>query len=362
MWTGIPKLIVATVAISALLAGAAPAGAQQLDMTPMKLHLAGSAGIAYVTLIAAQSQGFLKKENLEVDYTTLPGSAAIAEALGANNVDVGVTSLATSVLATMKGVRQTMVAGLEQTFTDATGRSWDATMIVVRPNEGIKKISDFKGKRIAINDIGSVYNFMLRAQLLKEGLDPDKDLTILPLPFPQMAGALLQKEVDVIVVSIDGYYQAKLRAPVEVIGTHSTLEGVQVSLTSNVGVSNKLLQSKPDVVVRFLRALLQARLWLNEAVKTKPEEVKAMIAKEMNYSPDRVTQFYETRAGWYGRELEYVNLMDTPVQLIERNIEILKAAKLAKPDASSDYAVYVDIKPLMRAYSTLGLNWDPAKH
>ncbi len=76
-----------------------------------------------------------------------------------------------------------------------------------------------------------------------------------------------------------------------------------------------------------------------------------MIAKEMNYSPLIGSHSStKTRAGWYGRELQYVNPDGHAGQLIQRNIEILKTAKLAKPDVSTGYAVYVDIKPLMPRY------------
>lgn len=348
--------------VVALMAVAGPAAAQVPDTTPVKIRFGYVTGIAFPTFIVAEDRGYFAKEHLTVEKTYLPGSGAVSEALAAGNLDMGNTAPSSSILATVKGGKTIMVSGYEYTFTDKTGKSWEAVYLVVRKGEGIKTLTDLKGKRVAINDIGSYYNYLLREQLLANRIDPEREVTIIPVPFGQMAGALVQKQVDAMIAVTDGYHQAQQRAAVEIIGSHTSLERLDVGLSSAVGVNNEFLRKNPGVVVRFLRAFLQARLWMAEAAAKNEPELVNLIAKSMKYAPERAKAFYETRGGYYGRELESVNLLDIPVRLVNRQFEVLKAAGLLKPDTPADYNAVVDIRLLKQAYETLGLKWDETKH
>jgi NitT/TauT family transport system substrate-binding protein len=327
-----------------------------------KIRFGNVMGIAYPTLIVAQEKGFFKKENLEVEQVTVAGSGAVAEALASNNIEMGNTPPTTAVLATARGAKIKLLSGFEYTFTDKSGRQWESTFIAVRGGEGIKTLKDLRGKRVAVNDLGSTYNYMLRDQFKRLGIDVRKDVTIVPIPFGQMAGALIQKQVDAVVAISDAVYQARQRIPVEIIGTHTSLEGTDISLTSAIGASNDFLKKDPDAVVRFLRAMLQARQWMDKAAAANDPELSELIARSMKYSPDRAKVFYETRGGYYGKDLAFVNELDIPERLIKRQVEILKSAELLNADKQYDYAEFVDIGHLHKAYESLGMKWDASKH
>lgn len=346
------------VAASAMSQSSAPV----LDAKPAHIRFGYITGIAFPTFIVAEDRGYFKGENLSIEKSFLNGSGAVSEALAAGNIDMGNSAPASTVLATSKGGRTVAVSGYEYTFTDKSGKPWEAVYVVVRSGEGIRSLNDLRGKRVAVNDYGSVYNYLLRWRFLASGFKPDSDLTILAMPFAQMAGALVQKQVDAIVAVADGYQQAKQRVPVEVIGTHTSLEGLDVGLSSVIAVSNEFLRNNPDVVVRFLRAMLKARLYMTEAVAKNDVQLMDIIAKNMKYSPERAKAFWETRGGYYGKELEFVNLLDIPKRLVARQFEVLKSVNLLKPDVPTTYENVVDIRPLRRAYETLGLKWDESKH
>ena len=340
----------------------AMAQSKNLDMTPATIRFGYITGIAFPTFIVAEERGYFRKENLTVEKFLLAGSGPVSEGLAAGNLDMGNTTPLSSVLATAKGAKTVMVSGYEYTFVDKAGHTWEAVYAVVRSGEGIKTISDMRGKRIAINDIGSAYTYMMREQLLAAGLNPEKDVNLVFIPFGQMAGALVQKQVDVILGSPDAYLLAQERAKVEVIGTHTTLERVDIGLSAAIGVNSDYLRKNPDAVTRFLRAFLQARMWMNEQMSKNDKEVLEIVAKSMKYTPQRAAGFWCTRGGYYGKELPFVNVLDIPRRLIVRQLEILKASSMLKPDTKTDYSAYVDIRPLRRAYETLGARWDDAKH
>jgi ABC-type nitrate/sulfonate/bicarbonate transport system substrate-binding protein len=340
-----------------------PATAQPaLDMTPAKVRFGYITGPAFPTYIIAEELGYFRKQNLTIEKTFLNGAGAVSEALAAGNIDIGNTAPMASVLASAKGAKTLMVSGYEPSFTDKAGTPWEGVYVVVRSGEGIKTLQDLRGKRIAVNDIGSNWYFLLRAFYIRNNMNPDKDVSIVPVPFAQMAGALIQKQVDAVIATVDGYAQAKERIGVDLIGTHSSLENIDVALSSAVAVNTEYLRKNPDVVVRFLRAFIEARLWINNAVAKKDPAYMAAVAKSMKYTPQRADFFLKTRGGGYGKELVFVNLLDLPKRLIDRQLELLRLGGAIKPDAKVAYEETVDIRPLQRAYQTLGLKWDESKH
>lgn len=353
-----------TCRVLCILAFAVLAGTQPVEATepPTKIRFGNTAGIAFPTIIIAEEKGLLKKENLELETVSVAGSGAIAEALASNNIDIGNAAPTTAILAMAKGAKMKLVSAFEYTFVDKSGHQWEATLVAVRQGEGIKTLKDLRGKRIAVNDIGSIYTYMLRDQFKQLGMDPKKDLVLVPIPFNQMAGALIQKQVDAAVAISDAIYQMRERIPVDIIGSHTSLEGSDISLTSTIGVSAELLSKKPEVVVRFLRALLQARQWMSKAVADNNPELLEIVARTMKYSPERAKIFWESRGGYYGKETPFVNSLDFPERLVKRQVEILESAELLPASKSYAYADFVDISYLRKAYDSLGMTWDAAKH
>ena len=72
---------------------------------------------------------------------------------------------------------------------------WAVSYFIGRdPN--ISSFSDLKGKRIALPFPGSPLDFQTRFILLKEGIDPEKDLQISYSSFPQTVSRLLLGQID----------------------------------------------------------------------------------------------------------------------------------------------------------------------
>ncbi len=342
---------------------AVPSANPTLDMAPAKIRYGDLTGVPIPTIIVAEGQGFFAKENLTIEKYGFNASGPISDALAAGNLDLGVTAPAPSILATEKGAKTIMVSGLENSFTNKAGREWEPLYVVVRAGEGIQKLTDLKGKKAAVGDLGSYSNYALRAVMLENKIDPDKDMVIVPVPYTQQPGALMQKQVDAILTSADGYHQVQQLGKVEVIATHTSLMNLDMDASATVGVNTDFLQAKPAMVVRFLRALLEARQWMaDDVTKNNGKNITNLIAKAMQYSPERADSFYQMRGGYYGEELDRVNLLDIPIRSVNRYVDILKINGFIKPDSPTDYQRVVDIRPLKQAYMTLGLEWDESKH
>lgn len=340
-----------------------PAARLALDTTPVKVRFGYVSGIAFPTLIVADGRGYLAQENITIEKTALGGSGLVTEALASGNLDIGQTAPSSSLLATVKGAKTVMVSGFEYSFVDKTGKSWEASFLVVRHGEGIQKLSDLKGKKVAVPSLGGASAFMLRAKMLANGINPDKDMTIVPVAIELIPGALMQKLVDAAHMSTDAYMQVQKLGPVDVIATQTSLEDLDMDLTSVIGVNTDFSRKSPDTVVRFLRALLQARLWMAEDVaRNDGKSMLELIGQSMHYSPEQAETLYRSRAGYYGKELESVNLLDIPTRVIQRQVEILKVNGAIKQDTPAEYSQVVDLQFLGRAYESLGLQWDAGKH
>lgn len=327
-----------------------------------KIRFGNTSGIAFTTLIIAQEKGYFKKQNIDLEITNLTGSGPIAEALASHNLDMGNVAPTTAMLAISKGAKFRLISGLEYTLVAKSGRPWEAVSVVVRQGEGIKSLQDLRGKRIAVNDIGSIYNYLLRYHFKKFGFDLKRDLIVVPIPFSQMAGALVQKQVDAAAATYDGIYQARQRIPLDVVATHTSLEGIDIGLTSAVAVNNEFLSKNPDAVVRFLKAMLEAREWIDKAIVDSNPELLNTVAQVMKYSPERAKSFWENRGGYFGDDKPFINVLDVPERLMARQFEVLESADLLPAGKRYAYGDFVDISYLRKAYAELGMSWDAAKH
>ena len=69
---------------------------------------------------------------------------------------------------------------------------WD---VAVKPDSGIQKYEDLKGKKIGVSDLGTTDYPVTRAVLQNIGIDPDKDVTWIAVGAGVSAGVALQRGV-----------------------------------------------------------------------------------------------------------------------------------------------------------------------
>ena len=125
----------------------------------------GSAWTALPDRIATE-RGFFEKEGLKVRYIQFQGTNLMLSALMANELDY-VTILPFIAGAATRGLPVKIVAAT----TKASGYA-----IISRPD--IDSVKALKGKRIAINTFGSSADFAIYQLLGRNGLDPNKDVTL----------------------------------------------------------------------------------------------------------------------------------------------------------------------------------------
>jgi NitT/TauT family transport system substrate-binding protein len=167
--------LIAAAAIVLVGCSAAP-GASTAAKTPIKLQLQWFPQAQFAGYFAALDKGYYADEGLDV--TILPGAVDIVPA---TVVAGGAAQFGISWVPRMLAPRE---SGADvQVIGQVFQRS--ATTQVSFKTSGISTVADFKGKKIGSWGFGN--EFELLAGMRKAGLDPDKDVTIVPQQFDMNA-------------------------------------------------------------------------------------------------------------------------------------------------------------------------------
>lgn len=171
-------------------AGQAAAPAAAPAMTTLKV---GTLPIMeLLPLFVGKEEGLFKAEGLELETTTLAGGSAGIPALESGSLNIMYSNLVSVLQAVEQGLDLRIVGpgSLNATKPDA-----DATRFLVLEESGITKLSDLRGKRIAVNTLRNVNDLYTVAQLDRAGLKQG-DYTLTEMPFPDMVDALANKQID----------------------------------------------------------------------------------------------------------------------------------------------------------------------
>jgi ABC-type nitrate/sulfonate/bicarbonate transport system substrate-binding protein len=170
-------------------------------------------------------------------------------------------------------------------------------VIISRPE--IENIKGLRGKKVGINSFGSSADYAAYAALSRSGLDPNRDLTILPIGggSPERFAALASGSVDATVVTSPSEYAAEKQGLRVLVSARDLADLVRIPLTG-IGATQKKMEKDPDEIVRLLRALRSATSLLLErpdygvALFERSLRVESLLAEKLyklyrdQYNPD----------------------------------------------------------------------------
>lgn len=141
------------------------------------------------TIVNADEAGYLEESGIDAELVQTQGGAAAIPALASGNVDVTYANYTSALLAAQQGLPIVLIAG-NDVGADDHG-------IYVGPDSGIEDITDLKGKSFAVNNLQNIGTVALYSQLEEAGLSTD-DVEVLEMPYPDMAAAVQNGNVDAI--------------------------------------------------------------------------------------------------------------------------------------------------------------------
>ena len=253
--------------------------------------------VAYVSPSISQSLpwvakelGFLTKYDLAVENLLITGSPRLVQALIAGDVDV--------IFAGVTAMTRARVRGADVAILGASANISGQKLMVTRTSK-IRRLEEVKGATIGVSQYGSEADTFARNALVKVGLRPDKDVTILQLGgHPQVAAALAAGKLEA------GILGGLATLTAERSGARFITSAADLKILSPSGTfatTRGYIQRKRSVVERLTRSFVDAIHYLktnrNGSVALVQKYLGGLNAEEAGYLYDEQVELLERLPG-----------------------------------------------------------------
>ena len=268
-------------ASSAAVSSSAPA-ASSTPVTPIDMRIAGLKGptsMGMVKLMQDAEDGTAKN-----NYTfTIAGSAdEITPKLTQGELDIA------AVPANLAAVLYNNTKGAVQLLAVNTL----GVIYIVEKGDSVQSLADLKGKTIYATGKGSTPEYALKYILSKNGIDPDKDVTIEWKTEPtEVVQTLAQADVAIAMlpqpyVTVAQGQVEGLRVAVDLNQAWNDLDNGSLFLTGVLVVRTEFAKEHPEQIDAFLKEYEASTQWVNANVADaaqlveKYDIVKAAVAEK----------------------------------------------------------------------------------
>jgi NitT/TauT family transport system substrate-binding protein len=197
-----------------------------------------------MTMWFAKEANFYEKHGLAVEAVHIPGSSMAVQALLSGELPIIQLGGTASMQANFAGADTVIVATILKKFLFS---------IFSRPE--FTQIADLKGKLFGATRFGTLSDFASRFALEKNGLNPERDITMVQTGGqPETVLALLTGKVQAAALSVPAILRAKkanMRELLDMAKLEATIH------QNGVVTTRKYLKTNEDVVRRFLRAYIE---------------------------------------------------------------------------------------------------------
>src|SRR6516164_3504711 len=239
------------VMISARALGLSPAIAK----VPEKIVI-GQVPFNTEVTIYAEALGQFKEEGLSIEYHKAVGGPAVVQALAAGAIpagDIGVGPALTAAARKLPLVAPAL--GGIGTPTHPFNR------IMTLEDSPIRSVADLKGKKIALNQRGTMEDLVLPALKMSHGIGPE-DLEIVLIPAPNQPQALSQRLVDAIFVNppTDAVAERKFNARTVI----NLADFVPYIGYGTFAFRQDFVEAYPDAAMRLMKAWIRTCRWIDD--------------------------------------------------------------------------------------------------
>jgi ABC-type nitrate/sulfonate/bicarbonate transport system substrate-binding protein len=191
----------------------------------------------------AYRSGSFEKHGLKINPVFIPGGVTALQSLMAKELFIELTAGPAAIRAWARG-------GKEITFIGAVGNRLDYVLVAV---PSVRNAEELKGKRVGVSQLGASPDFIARLGLRQLGLNPERDVTIVPIGSPGERWAALNA----------GHVHASLFQPPFTLRARksgfptlldfSTLDFPYI--LSGVLTTRSFIRSDRETVMNFMRGL-----------------------------------------------------------------------------------------------------------
>ena len=211
-----------------------------------------------------EDRKLLQKMGVEPEIIAINASPTVLQALLAGEIDAASISVTTLTSSRLQGADTVMIVGVVPTFVDH---------IVSLGN--INKVEQLKGKMGGVNRLGSTSDLGLRLALRKLGVDPEKDVTIIPAGGnPERFAALSRGLTQFTIMPEPFLTQA------EKLGFRNLYSVSQLKIPfwwNGILTRESILNTKRPLLLKLARAMIEAI----HIIKTEKDYAISLFKKNL---------------------------------------------------------------------------------
>ncbi len=303
--------------------------------------------IGWVVVPASTAPLVLEKKDILKHYgksyvaeaTRFEGTPPVITALAAGQLDVGPLAFSSLGLAIENAHMDDLRVICDEVQDGVPGHGTNEFMVL---NDGpIKTIADLKGKVLATNAMGSAVDIAMRAMLRRNGLEANKDYTIVEAPFPAMRAMLAERKADLVSAVPPFSLDPQLRSIAHTLFTQKDAFGV-TQLTMWTARTGFITQNRA-ALVDFLEDTIRAVRWYTDP--KNHDEAVAIVARLVKVPPARVDWAFGSRD-----QFRDPNGMPN-LTALQNNLQQQKEVGLLKQDI--DVKKYADLSMVEEAAKRL---------
>lgn len=233
-----------------------------------------SVDVSFLTAGVGQKRGFFRDEGFDLELIRMNANISVT-ALSTGDIDYTMI-FASVVRGAMRGLPMKVVAS----FMDSSTH-----MLIARPE--YKSIRDLKGKTLAVSTYGATSDVAARMMIKHGGVDPERELKIIPLGAERARfGALREGIVDVAVLSPPADSEASKHG----FNVLSRFYEIYKMPFTGLGTHLKKLKEKPDEVKRMLKAMIRT----NRFIRTNRDGTIQSMMEWMKIDRDSAAATYDS--------------------------------------------------------------------
>ena len=287
-----------------------------------------STATVFLPLWVARDVGLFQKHGTPVELVSIASSSIAMASLLAGDIDVIIGGANPGVAVQLQGNKDiTLFAGLVETF-----------LFSIFSQANITKVPELKGKRMAVTRFGGSNDFAGRYFLRGQGLEPNKDVTLIQIGRQNdILGALFSGSVHAGVLGYPSVLVAKKQGLYELADL--TQKGPRYQLTAFVAKKSFLKKNGP-AMEGFVKAVAEAIHYL----KTNRSQGMKILGRYTRIDePSLLGSLYDFHVEKVFPRTPEIDPESLKLIFEELSEEIPKA-KSAKPEAFIDNEIIGRVK------------------
>jgi ABC-type nitrate/sulfonate/bicarbonate transport system substrate-binding protein len=241
-------------------------------------------GINAALWFAAETRAF-EKHGLEVKLIYIPTALQVTRVVLTGDSPIAFSGGTPVVNAVLGGADLVFIGGVANV---------PAFYMMALPE--IKTVADLKGKAVGVTRFGASTDFAMRYLLIKQGLNPDKDVTVLQLGgMPELAAALSKRLIAAAPLSAPTHIRARSAgaqplidlAKAGVYFPHTAVITTRAYLRANREIVASFFKGYSEGIQRFLQDKATAKKVIRQYTRDSADDI---IEATYQYSVDYVVR------------------------------------------------------------------------